>query len=261
MPETPENNYDGKAKGYLIESMITEKDIELIEKHIFGKSSEQEKNIFEQRIKDDKEFAQEVAFIRDLKISSREFGREELKNKLKKIAHEHKSDGTKQNPGFRTYFAIAASIVAVIGIVSLLYWTQSKNDTKNIAGLLGDSIEVNRIIANSVGSTKYFNIISVGSGYGYAETDSSANNKLPVLIIASDKYIHQYLYKDTLFLFLQSAHDIHFFSFNQQPNLLYFSHGNDVYYYVELKTESKIHPIKRLVDKEVIEKIRHFRLN
>lgn len=236
--------------------MINEQDIELIEKHLFGKLSEKEKTAFEQRIKDDTEFAQEVDFIRDFKICAKEFGREELRNKLKKIAEEHKAIETQQNPSIRTYFAIAASIIVVIGIAALFYWTPSKNDTNSMAGLSGDSTEVNRIITNSAGSTKYFNINPVGDGYGYAETDSSAGNKLPVVIIHSDKYNNQYLYRDTLFLFLQGGDSLRFCSFTEQSNLLYFSQGNELFNYVELKKEAKLASIKKVEDKEVVDKIK-----
>ena len=236
--------------------MINEQDIELIEKYLFGKLSEKEKTAFEQRLKNDKEFANEVDFMRDLKISSREFGREELKNKLKKIAHEHKAIEIKQNTGIRTYLAIAASIIVVIGIAALFYWTPSKNNSNNIAGLSGDSIEVNRIIANSAGGTKYFNINTVSDGYGYAETDSSAGNKLPVLIIHSDKYSNHYLFRDTLFLFLSSGDSLRFCSFTEQSNLLYFSQGKELFYFVELKKDMKLASIKKIDDKEVIYKIK-----
>lgn len=236
--------------------MINEQDIELIEKYLFGKLSEQEKTAFEQRLKNDKEFANEVNFMSDLKISSREFGREELKNKLKKIAHEHKVIGIKQNPGIRTYLAIAASIIVVIGIAALFYWTPSKNNSNNIAGLSGDSIEVNRIIANSAGGTKYFNIKSAGDGYGYAETDSSAGNKLPVLIIHSDKYNNHYLYRDTLFLFLSSGDSLRFCSFSGQSNLLYFSQGKELFYFIELKKDLKLTLIKKIEDGELVNKIK-----
>ena len=235
--------------------MINEQDIELIEKYLFGKLSEQEKAAFEQRLKNDMELAEEVDFMRDLKISSSEFGREELKNKLKKIAHEYKAIEIKQNPSIRTYLAIAASIIVVIGIAALFYWTPSKNNSNNIAGLAGDSIEVNRIIANSAGGTKYFNINTVGDGYGYAETDSSAGNKLPVLTIHSDKYNNQYLYRDTLFLFLSSGDSLHFYSFGQS-NLLYFSQGKELFYFVGLKKDMKLALIKKVEDKEVVDKIK-----
>lgn len=236
--------------------MINEQDIELIEKYLFGKCSEQEKAAFELRLKNDKEFADEVDFMRDLKISSSEFGRGGLKNKLKKIAHEHKAIEIKQKNGIMTYLAIAASLIVVIGIAALFYWTPSKNNSNNIAGLSADSIEVSRIIANSAGSTKYFNINSVGDGYGYAVTDSSAGNKLPVLTIHSDKYNNHYLYKDTLFLFLPSGDNLRFYSFTEQSNLLYFSQGKDLFYSVELRKDMKLTPTKKVEDTEVINKIK-----
>lgn len=237
--------------------MITEKDIELIEINIFGNSSDDDKNVFEQRMKIDKEFAQEVSFIRDLQVSSKELAKKELKDKLKKISSEYKKGEIKKNTGFRTYLAIAASVVAMVGITAILYLMQSNNRSET---LTVDISEVNRLISESANKTQRFKITSIGEGYGYAQSDSM-ENKLSVLIINSDKYKNLYLYRDTLFLFSPPLSINEIFSISEYHNRIYFIGENDSYYYIELKTENKLNTIEKERDKEMIEKIKTLRKN
>lgn len=220
--------------------MITEKDIELIEKQLFGKLSDEEKNTFEQRIKSDIEFAREVNFIRDLKVSAKELKRGELKDKLKKIASEYKSSELKNKSRPRGYLAIAASVAVIIGIAVLFHRMQQKN--KNDITETTEA-EINQMIADSADKTRNFEITQIGKGYGYAETDSSFSNKLPVLIIHFGKYANHYLYRDTLFLFSPESDSLQFFSLSEEPDMLYFT-ADKLFYVIELKGDRKIYPVK-----------------
>ena len=242
--------------------MINEQDIALIEKYLFGKCSEEEKTAFEQHLKNNKEFADEVNFMRDLKISSREFGKNELRSKLKIIAQNYKANEIKQNSSLKNYLAIAASIAVFIGIAALLYMLNSKNinDTNNIAGLKDttNSTALNRLIESSAINTKMVNINSIEGAFGYVQTDSIVTNKFPVLVIHSEKYANTYLYRDTLFLFLPTEDNLSFYSLSEQPNILCFSQEKESFYYIELKKGMKLTPIKKVDDNEVVNRIKKF---
>lgn len=238
--------------------MISEQNIRLIENYLFGKLSEHEIIAFEQRIKNDKEFADEVNFMRDLMIGSAELGKNELRNKLKIIAHDYKTNESQQKNNFKTYLAIAASVIALVGISAILYFMQSPNgkDANNIADLQNDTInEVNKIIANSSTNTKFYNVNQPDGGFGFAEADS-LSTKLPVLTVTSSKYQNNYLYRDTLFLFLPSEDSLRFCSFPEQSNLLYFEQGKGNIYFIELKKGKKLGLIMPVDDKEVMNKIK-----
>lgn len=242
--------------------MINERDIELIEKYLFGKLSEEEKYAFDKRIETDKEFVNELDFMRDLKISSSELGKTELRNKLKAVAINYKSNENNKNSSLKTYLAIAASIAILVGIATLLYFLniKDKKNTDNIAGLNDsiNTIEVKQIIESLATNTKLVNINSVDGNFGYAQTDSLVTYKFPVLIIPSEKYANSYLYRDTLFLFLASAETPHFYSLSEQSIFLYLSLEKESLYYVELKKDTKLTSIKKVDDIEVINRIKTF---
>ena len=67
---------------------ISEKDIEIIERYLMGELGEKELELFEQRIKTDKEFADEVFFIEDVINASKEEGRNEFKKRLKAVEED-----------------------------------------------------------------------------------------------------------------------------------------------------------------------------
>lgn len=234
--------------------MATEKDIELIEDYLSDKLSAEEKLAFEQRLKNEAEFADYFSFVNDLKLSSKEFRKTELKEKLKKIVSESLSSETSTNT-FKKYFAIAASVIAIVGLAAFFYWMQSKgnNGRDNVADHKSETIqEINKIITNSKNKTKQYSINSIGAGYGYSESDSIAENKIPVLIINSEKYNNHYLYRDTLFLFLGSEDGLQLYTIGSKPDYLYFKIQTERYYAIGLKSRPEISPIEIVKDSTLI---------
>ena len=67
---------------------LTEKDTELIEEYLLGKLNSEEVKKVEERIKHDAEFAEEVTFMSDVILATREKGREELEKILSDAGNE-----------------------------------------------------------------------------------------------------------------------------------------------------------------------------
>ncbi|MFP4048299.1 MAG: hypothetical protein ACLFT4_11145 [Bacteroidales bacterium] len=63
---------------------LSDKDIEQIERYLLGELTEEGKTTLEHRIKNDPEFAQQLNFMRDVMNVSKQKGREQLKQNLKK---------------------------------------------------------------------------------------------------------------------------------------------------------------------------------
>jgi len=57
---------------------LTDQDIEQIEQYLLGELTREEKGQVEERIKNDPEFAEEVEFMRDVILATREKGKEEI---------------------------------------------------------------------------------------------------------------------------------------------------------------------------------------
>ena len=240
--------------------MISDQDIRLIEKYLFGKLSEQENIDFENRIKIDSVFSEEVDFMRDLGISAKDLGRDEMRSKLKIIAQEYKTPETKQNNNFKRYLAIAASVVVIVGITAVFYYMQSNNgkNENNIANLQNDTINaVNKIINASSSNTKLYPINQADNGYGFAVSDSTAI-KFPVLIVNSSIYNNHYLFRDTLFLFLQSEDSLRLCSIGRQPDLMFFEQGRGRFYFIELKKSKTLGLIMRVKDAKLIDEFNEF---
>jgi len=241
--------------------MFEEKDIEMIEKYIFGKLSEKGKDDFEQRIAADKNLAEQLEFIRDLKSSSVELGRTELKSKLKAISANQKE--IKQNVFSisKSYYAIAASVIGIIGIATIVYLMQTNRGGGEtiIAEVNKDSIEVveiNSLIANASPQTKQVKVTSIDKGYGYAQMDTSALSlKMPVSTIVSQKISNKYLYRDTLFLFLSSSEIPSSFILDEKTNQLFF-YSNGEYYSIELVNDHTAHIIVKVDSQDVIDKLK-----
>ncbi len=71
---------------------LSEKDLEQIEKYLLDELNNAEKEKIEKRIKEEKEFAEEVDFMRDAMQASRLEGRKELKNRLNETEQKHAAD-------------------------------------------------------------------------------------------------------------------------------------------------------------------------
>jgi len=99
----------------------------LIDKYLSNKLTEQEREVFNQKMQDEN-FVKEVVFHENLKTAAIIEGREKLKEKLKKISQTNK-------PAAITIFLkgsiypLAASLFFMVAISSLLYNISSYNST------------------------------------------------------------------------------------------------------------------------------------
>lgn len=71
---------------------LSDKDLEQIENYLLGELTEAEKEKVEQRMKEEKEFAGEVDFMRDVMQTAKQEGRTKLKNKLNETEKKYASD-------------------------------------------------------------------------------------------------------------------------------------------------------------------------
>ncbi len=199
--------------------MITEKDIELIDKYLSGEHSGSSLTEFEQRLNSDTQFADEVRFIKDLKVSAKHVGRRELKAQLKSIAGTFTIES--ENKWFSLlrkktliYYSIAASIAIIIGVSAIFYFQSDKSskqladDNNKDTSLIDDSIiskkvEIESLLADKNIKTVNKNIYFIDSnGFGYYEIDKQSARIIKLGIIEHEKYANNYFLTDTiLFLF------------------------------------------------------------
>ena len=199
--------------------MITEKDIELIDKYLSGELSGSSLAEFEQRLNSDTQFTEEVRFIKDLKVSAKQVGRRELKDKLQSIARTVTIES--ENKRFSLlrkktliYYSIAASIVIIIGVSAIFYFQSDKSleqlaeDNNKDTLLIDDSIiskkaEIETLLADKNIKTVNKNIYFIdNNGFGYYEIDKRAARIIKLGIIENEKYANNYFLTDTiLFLF------------------------------------------------------------
>jgi tetratricopeptide (TPR) repeat protein len=116
---------------------ISDQDIELIERYLSGELDSKEEETVEERIKTDKEFAEELDFMRDVMSASQKEGREEFREKLSAIGKglfenlenkadtemKENSDSVKKLPLHRRrliYYASALAAAIIVGIFIFL---------------------------------------------------------------------------------------------------------------------------------------------
>lgn len=108
------------------------KHIELIENYVEGKLSEQEKQDFETRLIIDSDFKEEFDLYNTIVAGIQEAGRENLKAKLRladeELDNKQKIIDIKNMPKKQMkYWAVAASVVFVIGIGLFFYMSNKPN--------------------------------------------------------------------------------------------------------------------------------------
>ena len=86
MPEkAAKNGFEAISKRKYNKFMITDENIELIEKFLKEELHGKELLQFEQKVLQDKEFAQDVQFFKDMNAGLKKTGRQALKKKLQNI--------------------------------------------------------------------------------------------------------------------------------------------------------------------------------
>ena len=106
---------------------MDENDDILIDKYLTSTLTEQERDIFNQKMQDEN-FAKEVVFREHIKTAAIIEGREKLKQKLKVISQKNKPSAiTILLKGFT--YPLAASLFFMFAISSLLYNKSSYNST------------------------------------------------------------------------------------------------------------------------------------
>ncbi len=71
---------------------LTDRELDQIEHYLLGELTREEKEKVEERIKNDPEFAEEVEFMRDVIIATREKGKEEVDSFFRKTEQEEASE-------------------------------------------------------------------------------------------------------------------------------------------------------------------------
>jgi hypothetical protein len=109
--------------------MIDKKDIELIDLYIKGDLRNGELDSFKKRVSGDPEFAAEVEMMKKISEGLKEYGRMELKSKLKGIASKERSKPLKKI----VYWSIAASLIILVGLSTYFYFFTAKTNEKTFA--------------------------------------------------------------------------------------------------------------------------------
>jgi hypothetical protein len=97
--------------------MINRKDIDLIDQYLHDKLEEESLLSFNNRVKTDPEFAEELDLMRKFSAGIKDYGRRELRNKLKTIASKNKKHGSRKI----LYWSIAASLLLIVGFSGYFY--------------------------------------------------------------------------------------------------------------------------------------------
>ncbi len=100
--------------------------IERIQKYLSGEFSEEERSLFESEINSSEELKKQVDFFRDLNVVVRANSHADLKKRMQKIEAElilepaaANAARAKSDPTILSYFAIAASVLLVVGMFFL----------------------------------------------------------------------------------------------------------------------------------------------
>ncbi|MBU0764853.1 MAG: hypothetical protein KJ607_08465, partial [Bacteroidetes bacterium] len=156
--------------------MITEDDIELIEKYLSGRLDEQASEALRQRLENDTELAEEYAFMTDVKASACSVGRRELKKKLQDISYEfhaEQEDATSQSTEEKSIrsavLKIAAVVIILLGIPAVLYLTYiHKKDT-----VISEKSEFQILLDSCETKEQTYTILSLPENmYGFSGSDT-----------------------------------------------------------------------------------------
>lgn len=215
--------------------MITAKDIELIEKFLSGDLNKYEKDLFDNRMSEDKEFAEEVKLRTNLKTVSQEIIRAEFKSIMSDIRQEHSSKKSKK---IYLYSLISVAAAAII----LLFFF--------VLDPLGSIKSVDAYIAEAEPATTH-SIISIQENALKSEDSTlqirSAELKISYIQEEQNfKYFHHYFFNnETLYLFKQANDTIHlFYEINREGKRIYHLCRNGQHYKFQQKKQDKLYELK-----------------
>lgn len=190
---------------------MNENDVILIERYLDNVLADNERTDVEKRIETDREFADLLTFLRDVKVSVTYGSKKELQIKLARIAEEYERhhNQEKGSTGGRIvrfrHYAVAASLTAVLVIAGILLFFD--NDKPTMAEGKDLQFIRNYMTANPGKSDiadaeilPYELIEHYGSLPAH-NIDSLSLGKLPVVVIRETQYENAYFLSDTLYLF------------------------------------------------------------
>jgi hypothetical protein len=99
--------------------MINQEDTDLIDLYVTDKLTGESLDAFNKRVKTDEEFAKEVEFMMMATGAIKEYGRDELRSKIRSIAA--KKGNKKQRSKRKMYWSIAASLLLLLGLSGVYY--------------------------------------------------------------------------------------------------------------------------------------------
>jgi len=260
--------------------MITQKNIELIDKYLKGELSEDKLKQFEQKMTDDTEFAKDVHFVQDTAVSVTNIGRREFKKKLQKITSDIERDefhGTHTSSTLfsfnRKYTAIAASVALLI-TASIIFYNYNKNSQQNIAEKTSTAdtlhqdiliqqkkIDIEQYLAESkiIFETKTIKMkIIKKESFGFVQ-DVANTIKLDLVFLSDKRYNNHYLLQDKLYLFgdfNESNIKLYLYEGLIWPNKhqtgdVIFLETEEVVYRLEITTSGALLPIVEETDSSI----------
>jgi len=162
--------------------MLSEKDQEFIDKYVNGNLSGDELRQAEERILNDKEFAEQVAFTSDLKKVIKQSEREELKKKLRSISVKYEyEDAAASKSNRKNYLSIAATVAFLFIATGLGYYLGISTQHSELANEKNNNLKEH--IRDSIEQHE-FDSYNDRKGFGFAETDST--KKIPSKISFSE---------------------------------------------------------------------------
>lgn len=237
---------------------MNENDVILIERYLDNGLSDSERLDFEKRLKADSEFSDLLEFLKDVKAVLAYSSKKELRDKLAHIAGEYEKQFHQDNPHrtgriipFR-YYAVAASLVAVIVVAVILLFTDKDkptlaegNDLSFIRSYISNNPE--KVSASEAEILPYYLMHRFGS-QSAQNIDSFKIGELPLVVIREGKYQNAYFLSDTLFLFGNFNADMFLFQRNdsiKSKDTLFLKSGLAFYKLASEKTDT-IKPLEKV---------------
>lgn len=242
--------------------MITEKDIELIDKYLSGDLSEAGQKEIELRILQDKDFAETVEFIKNLKTAAKNVGRNELKSKIEAIFDEKRKERKKaigtgnvgkyfsvNNPfvefNIRKVYAIAASlIVLIISAIIIVLLVQIPKSSNNMAENKTDTINAsNKHAENLLRASKKIQgknlspVIIKSSQFGYGGESIVKPEPILIKTINDKEFTNHYLLSTNTLILLGEFNLAKIIHLYQAPLFLVLEYSGTFYHLKRIEGE------------------------
>ncbi len=166
--------------------MVSPKDMELIDRYLNGELSSVELRQLENRMVNDKDFADYVSFAKDLRVSLKHAQRQDLKKKLQNISVKYEYEGAGNEVGaasksksiWSNYLSIAATVVFLFIAAGIGYYFGIAEKHQELASFKQELERKNVEIENYQNEIEWQN----KKGFGFVEVDSTVSGYGPSAI-------------------------------------------------------------------------------